>query len=135
MRDLLSRDINTVNMRQGTFDLIIEGSRPFICELKQITEGGLRGFKESEKGFSFTPEQTGEILKMKFPPFVIAFFLTHSGKDCYFLDTEWVKREVTDLKEFDRAIMYFSVRPYPPAKTYAETVKEVIKFVTKDFNR
>lgn len=130
IRDLKSRGINVINMCGGTFDLIVEGKRPFICEVKRITSGGLRGFKESENGFSFTKEQTSEILKMRFPPFVVAFH----QKDFYFLEPDWVKREVTDLKEFETAIMYFSVRPFPPAKTYAEILEEIIKFVTKDSN-
>lgn len=128
IRDLQSRGINVVNIRGGTFDLIIEGKRPFVCEVKRIISGGHRGFKESEKGFSFTKEQTNEILKMRFPPFVIAFH----QRDCYFLEPNWVEREVTDLKEYETAIMYFSVRPFPPAKTYAEILEEVIKFVTED---
>lgn len=125
VRDLQSNGINVVNMRGGTFDLIIEGWRPFVCEVKKITVGGHRGFKENEKGFSFTKEQTSEILKMKFPPFVIAFH----QKECYFLEPDWVKREVTDLKEYDTAILYFSVRPFPSAKTYAEVIEEVTKFI------
>lgn len=127
IRGLQSNRINVVNLRQGTFDLIVEGVRPFVCEVKQITKGGHRGFKEDEKGFSFTPEQTSEILKIKFPPFVVAYY----ENDCYFLDPEWVKREVTDLKEYDKAIMYFSVRPFPPAKTYNEILNEIIEFVTR----
>lgn len=126
IRDLRSNGINVVNMRGGTFDLIVEGRRPFVCEVKRITSGGHRGFKESEKGFSFTKEQTSEILEMKFPPLVIAF----CQKDCYFLEPDWVKREVIDLREYETAIMYFSVRPFPPARTYAEILKEIIKFVT-----
>jgi len=84
IRDLQSSGVNVVNMRGGTFDLIIEGKRPFVCEVKRITTEGHRGFKEMEKGFSFTREQTSEILKMRFPPFVIAFH----QEECYFLEPD-----------------------------------------------
>jgi len=126
IRDLKSKKINVVNLRRGSFDLIVEGIRPFVCEVKKIKKGGHRGFEENEKGFSFTPEQTSEILKMKFPPFVIAYY----RNDYYFLNPKWIKREVTDLKKYKRAIMYFSVRPFPPAKNYNEILREIIKFVT-----
>jgi hypothetical protein len=86
--DLQLSGINVVNMRAGTFDLIIEGKRPFVCEVKRITSKGLRGFQENEKGFKFSKEQTSEILKMKFPPFVVAFH----QKECYFLEPDWVAR-------------------------------------------
>ena len=127
VHDLESKGINVVNLRRGTFDLIVEGTRPFTCEVKQIAEGGLRGFKEDEEGFAFSSEQTKEILKIKFPPFVVAYH----GNDFYFLDPEWVKREVTDLKEFERAIMYFSVRPFPRPQTYDELLSAIVRFVTR----
>jgi hypothetical protein len=124
IQDLKKKNINVVNLRRGSFDLIIEGTRPFLCEIKQITIGGHRGFEENQKGFSFTPEQTREILKMKFPPLVIAYF----KNKYYFLDPEWIKKEVTELEEYKRAIMYFSVRPFPPAKNYNEILYEIVKF-------
>ena len=126
IHDLESRGINVVNLRNGTFDLIVEGVRPFVCEVKQITDAGLRGFREKEKGFTFSSEQTREILKIQFPPFVVAY----SDNDCFFLDPEWVKREVTDLKGYERAIMYFSVRPFPQPKAYDDILSEIVSFVT-----
>jgi len=127
IRDLQSKGINVVNLRGGTFDLIVEGTRPYVCDLKRISSG-LRGFPEDEKGFKFTKEQTKEILKMKFPPFAVAF----DNDDYYFLPPDWVKREVEDLKEFNTAIMMLNIRPFPPAKTYAEILKEIVVFVTSN---
>ena len=126
--DLNSRDINVINLKGGTFDIIIEGNRPFIGEIKRVTQGGHRGFEESEKGFSFTEEQTKEIPKMRFPPFVIAFY----QNDCYFLEPNWVKREVTDLIDYKTAILYFSVRPFPTPLTYSEILEEIIKFIKNE---
>ena len=123
--DLNSQNINVINLKGGTFDIIIEGNRPFIGEIKRVTKGGHRGFEENEKGFSFTEEQTKEIHKMRFPPFVVAFY----QKDCYFLEPDWVKREVADLIEYKTAILYFSVRPFPTPMTYSEIIKEIIKFI------
>jgi hypothetical protein len=127
--DLQSSGINVVNMRGGTFDLVIEGKRPFVCEVKRIKLGGCRGFPEpNAKCFKYSEEQTIEILKMKFPPFVVAFY----QKECYFLEPDWVKENVTDLKEFKVAIMDFNARQFPPAMTYAEVLKEIIKFVSNN---
>ncbi len=125
IRDLDSRGVNVVNLKGGTFDIIIEGNRPIIGEIKRITKGGHRGFEEDEKGFSFTEEQSKEIPKMKFPPFVVAFY----ENEIYFLDPNWVKREVTDLMEYKTAIMYFSVRPFPTPITYSELIEKIIKFI------
>lgn len=117
--------VNVINLKGGTFDIIIEGKRPFIGEIKKITKGGHRGFKENEKGFSFSEEQTKEIPKMRFPPFVVAFY----HNECYFLEPDWVKREVTDLMDYKKAIMYFSIRPFPAATTYSEIIENIIDFI------
>ena len=124
--DLNSRGVSIVNLKGGTFDIIIEGNRPFVGEIKRITVGGFRGFEEDEKGFSFTAEQSKAIPKMKFPPFVVAFY----DNKYYFLTPEWVKREVTDLKEYRTAIMHFSVRPFPTPISYSELVKKIFRYVT-----
>jgi hypothetical protein len=71
-----------------------------------ITGGGKRGFIETEegnkKGFTVTEDQTREILKTKFPIYVLA----NDGHDYYLFDPKWVKFQVEDLKEYDRAIIY-----------------------------
>jgi len=130
IRDLELKNINVVNLRRGSFDLIIEGIRPFICEIKQITKGGHRGFKEDEKGFSFTEPQTNEIPKMKFPPFVVAYY----KNDFYFFNPKWIKKHVTELNKeykYRRAILYDSIRHFPSAKNYNDILLEIIKFVAE----
>ena len=106
IRDLHAKGINVINFKNGTFDLIVEGSNPIILELKMITGGGKRGFVETKegnkKGFTFTEDQTREILKTKFPIYVLA----NDGHDYYLFDPKWVKFQVEDLKEYDRAIIY-----------------------------
>jgi hypothetical protein len=106
IRDLHTKGINVINFKSGTFDLIVEGSNPIILELKMITGGGKRGFIETEagnkKGFTFTEDQTHEILKAKFPIYVLA----NDGHDYYLFDPKWVKSQVEDLKEYERAIIY-----------------------------
>lgn len=106
IRDLHAKGINVINFKSGTFDLLVEGSNPIILELKMITGGGKRGFIETEvgnkKGFTFTEDQTREILKAKFPIYVLA----NDGHDYYLFDPKWVKFQVEDLKEYDRAIIY-----------------------------
>jgi hypothetical protein len=49
----------------------------------------------------------------------------------YFLHPEWVKEQVIDLKEFERAIMYFSVRRFPKPESYEELLNKIVRFVTK----
>ena len=106
IRDLHAKGINVINFKSGTFDLIVEGSNPIILELKMITGGEKRGFIEiaegNKKGFTFTEDQTREILKAKFPIYVLA----NDGHDYYLFDPKWVKFQVEDLKECDRAIIY-----------------------------
>jgi hypothetical protein len=106
IRDLHAKGINVINFKSGTFDLMVEGSNSIILELKMITDGGKRGFIETEegnkKGFTFTEDQTREILKAKFPIYVLA----NDGRDYYLFDPKWVKFQVEDLKEHDKAILY-----------------------------
>jgi len=125
VHDLQKRSINVVNLHGGTFDLIVEGKRPFVCEIKRMAEG--TRFLGDEDGFKFTEEQTKEILRMKFPPFVIAF--TEDDR-YYFLPPDWTKEQVEDLKEYPTAIMMPSARQFPPAKSYAEVLEDILKFVT-----
>ena len=125
IHDLKSRDINVVNLHGGTFDLIVEGKRPFVCEIKRMAEG-IR-FLGDEEGFKFTEDQTREIRNMRFPPFVVAF--TEDGRH-YFLSPDWIKEQVGDLKKYPTAIMMPSARQFPPAKSYQEILEEIIKFVT-----
>ncbi len=106
IRDLHAKGINVINFKSGTFDLLVEGSNPIILELKMITGGGKRDFIETvegnKKGFTFTEDQTREILKAKFPIYV----LTNYGHDYFLFDPKWVKFQVADLKDYDRAIIY-----------------------------
>jgi hypothetical protein len=106
IRDLHAKGINVINFKSGTFDLIVEGSNPIILELKMITGGGKSGFIETEeenkKGFTFTEDQMRELLKTKFPIYVLA----NDGHDYYLFDPKWVKFQVEDLKGHDRAIIY-----------------------------
>ena len=108
IRDLHAKGINVINFKNGTFDLMVEGSNSIILELKMITGGGKRGFIETEegnkKGFTFTEDQTRELLKTKFPIYVLA----NDGHDYYLFDPKWVKFQVEDLKGPDRAIVYES---------------------------
>jgi len=103
----------------------VEGKRPFVCELKRMAKG--TRFLGDEEGFKFTEEQTKEILKMKFPPFVIAF--TEDDR-YYFLSPNWIKEQVGDLKEYPTAILMPSARPFPPAKSRAEIIEDIVKFVS-----
>ena len=136
IRDLHAKGINVINFKNGTFDLIVEGSNPIILELKMITGGGKRGFVETKegnkKGFTFTEDQTREILKTKFPIYVLA----NDGHDYYLFDPKWVKFQVEDLKEYDRAMIYESrwkdtewnvVSPL----TYDVAINNIVKIVNR----
>jgi hypothetical protein len=108
IRDLHAKGINVINFKKGTFDLLVEGSNPIILELKMITAGGKKGFIETEEGnkkeFTFTEDQTRELKKTKFPIYVLA----NDGHNYYLFDPKWVKSQVEDLKESDKAIIYES---------------------------
>lgn len=92
--------------------MIVEGKRPFICELKRMAKG--TRFLGDEEGFKLTEEQTKEISRMKFPLFVMAF--TEDGR-YYFLPPNWIKEQVEDLQEYPTAIMMSAARQFPPAKS------------------
>lgn len=134
IRDLLTKRINGINLKSGTFDLLIEGNYPTILELKIITGGGKRGFVETEegnmKGFTFTPDQTREILKMKFPIYVLA----KDGNDYYLFEPKWVKKQVIDLKDYNRAIIYefrWNEKKYGIVQpiTYNHAINKIAKVV------
>jgi hypothetical protein len=108
VRDLQAKGINVINFKSGTFDLMVEDDNPIILELKMITGGGKRGFLETEegnkKGFTFTEDQTRELLKTKFPIYILA----NDGSDYYLFDPKWVKFQVEELKRHDKSIVYES---------------------------
>jgi hypothetical protein len=136
IRDLQAKGINVINFKNGTFNLIVEGSNPIILELKMITGGGKRGFigaeEENKKGFTFTEDQTRELLKTKFPIYVLA----NDGHNYYLFDPKWVKFQVEDLKRYDRTVIYESrwndkdwniVLPI----TYDVAINNIVKIVSR----
>jgi hypothetical protein len=136
IRDLHAKGINVINFKSGTFDLLVEGSNPIILDLKMIIGGGKSGFigaeKENKKGFTFTEDQTRELLKTKFPIYVLA----NDGHNYYLFDPKWVKFQVEDLKRYDRAIIYESrwndtdwnsVSPI----TYDVAINNIVKIVSR----
>ena len=90
IRDLHAKGINVINFKSGTFDFLVEGSNPIILELKMITGGGKRGFIGTEegnkKGFTFTEDQMRELLKTRFPIYVLA----NDEHNYYLFDPKWV---------------------------------------------
>ena len=136
IRDLQAKGINVINFKSGTFDLMVEGSNSILLELKMITGGGKRGFIETEegnkKGFNFTEDQTRELLKTKFPIYVLA----NDGHDYYLFDPKWVKFQVEDLKGYDRAIVYEfrwndkDWNSVPPI-TYDVAINNIVKIVNR----
>ena len=136
IRDLQAKGINVINFKSGTFDLMVEGSNSILLELKMITSGGARGLIETEegnkKGFSFTEDQTRELLKTKFPVYVLA----NDGRDYYLFDPKWVRFQVEDLKGYDRAIVYEfrwndkDWNSVPPI-TYDVGINNIVKIVSR----
>jgi hypothetical protein len=47
---------------------------------------------------------------------------------CHFFYPEWINKEVTDpeLKMYVKAIMYDSVRQFPPAKNYNDLLMKLL---------
>ena len=136
IRDLQAKGINVINFKNGTFNLIVEGSNPIILELKMITSGGKRGFIETgeknKKGFTFTEDQMRELLKTRFPIYVLA----NDEHNYYLFDPKWVKFQVEDLKGRDRATIYESrwndtdwnaVSPI----TYDVAINNIVKIVSR----
>jgi len=136
IRDLQAKGINVINFKSGTFNLIVEGNNPIILELKMITDGGKRGVvkteKENKKGFTFTEDQMRELLKTRFPIYVLA----NDEHNYYLFDPKWVKFQVEDLKGRDRAIIdesrwndtdWNAVSPI----TYDVAINNIVKIVSR----
>jgi hypothetical protein len=102
IRDLHAKGTNVINLKNGTFDLLIEGSNPIILELKMITNNAKKGYTETttetKKGFTFTEDQIHELLKTRFPIYVLA----NDGHNYYLFDPKWMKTQVEDLKGQDK---------------------------------
>lgn len=105
IRDFHAKGVNVINLQNGTFDLLVEGSNPMILELKIITNTAKKSYPgnmgENKKGFSFTEDQIHELLKTQFPIYVLA----NDGHNYYLFDPKWVKAQVKDLKGQDKAIL------------------------------
>jgi hypothetical protein len=136
IRDLLSKGINVINFKTGTFDLMVEGDNPIILDLKMITSGAKKGYIETEegnkKGFTLTEDQTRELKKTKFPIYVLA----NDGHDYYLFDPKWVKFQVQELKEDSRAMIHESRwndkdwNNVPPM-TYDVAINNILKIVNR----
>jgi len=126
IRDLRKKGINVVNLHRGTFDLIIEGNRPYIVELKRMRDKPIGVWEEGNKGFTFTEEQTEEISNMKFPPIVIAF---EKNKN-YLLTPEWVQEEVSGRLEHGTAILSIKYCDFPKPLTYEKLIEEITRLTT-----
>lgn len=126
IQDLRQRGINVANLHKGTFDLIIEGARPYVAELKRMRDKPIGVWDEGNRGFTFTEEQTEEISNMKFPPVVIAF-----GKDeHYLLSPEWVQEEVSARLEHGTAILSLKHCDFPNPLNYEELIEEIVRLTT-----
>lgn len=118
--------INVVNLHGGTFDLIIEGNRPYIIEIKKIRDKPIGVWDEENRGFIFSKEQTKEISRMKFPPIVVAF-----EKDKYYLlPPEWVQEEVKCRLEHGTAILSIKYCEFPSSLTYEKLIEELMRLTT-----
>lgn len=123
IRDLRKRGINAVNLHRGTFDLIVEGNRPYVVELKRIREKPIGVYDEGNKGFRFTEEQTEEISNMEFPPVVIAF----EGEEYYLLTPDWIQEEVGGRLEHGTAILSFKYCQFPNSLTYEQLLEKLVR--------
>jgi len=136
VRDLQAKGVNVISFKSGTFDLIVEGSNPILLELKMITDVAKRGFIDArdgnKKGFTFTEDQMRELLKTRFPIYVLA----NDEHNYYLFDPKWVKFQVEDLKGRDRAIIdesrwndtdWNAVSPI----TYDVAINNIVKIVSR----
>jgi hypothetical protein len=136
-KDLENRGINVVCLGENaTFDLIIEGDRPYVVELKRVMSPppGLP-WEKKERGFRFTETQHSEIAKMKFPPLVLAF----DEKGYYWFDPALVKREVKERDAYKKAIFASGPKTETPEfeviynnpLTYEDLLKKLEAFVKR----
>ncbi len=136
IRDLHAKGINVINFKNGTFDLLVEDGNALILELKMITADAKRGGMKTEggtkKGFTLTEDQVHEILKTRFPIYVLA----NDGHNYYLFDPKWLKSQVQNLKDHAQAILYESRwndsdwSSVPPI-TYDEAINTILKIVQR----
>lgn len=105
IRDLQAKGVNVINLKNGTFDALIEGDNPMILELKMITTTTKKGYtqtkNENTKGFTLTEDQVHELLKTRFPIYVLA----NDGHHYYLFDPKWMKTQVQNRKAQDNTII------------------------------
>jgi len=93
IRDLQAKRINVINLRKGTFDTLVDGTNPFLLELKVIKETERQEFKKEEPLFEYTEDQCDEIPKAKFPVYVLAKY----DNDYFLFNPKWVRKHVKML--------------------------------------
>ena len=118
--------INVINLHGGTFDLIIEGNRPYIVEIKYMRDKPIGPYDEGNRGFILSEAQTEEICQMKFPPVVVAFEETKY----YLLSSEWVQEEVKCRLEHGTAILSLKYCEFPNPLTYEKLIEELVRLTT-----
>ena len=126
IEDIENRGFNVINLGNGTFDLIIEGKRPYLVELK-IMKDSPRGFIEPDNfGFTFSNQQTMEISKTKYPPIVLAFDMDSKRDKNHLLMPEWVKEETEGRLGFDTAILSTKFCDFPKPIKYSELINKLL---------
>jgi hypothetical protein len=104
IRDLQAKKINVINFHKGTFDTLVDGTNPFLLEMKVIKETGRQEFKKEEPLFEYTEDQCNEIPKAKFPVYVLAKY----DNDYFLFNPKWVRKHIKMLTvddRYDRAII------------------------------
>ena len=127
IQHLLKKDINSINLGNGTFDLIVEGNRPYIVEFKKLQILSLKENLVKNRGFFFTATQIKAISKMKFPPIVIAFDLFLDEN--YLFPPLWVQKEVVCREKYGEVLITTYFCEFPPSVTFEELINKISRFI------
>ena len=125
-RPIYFKGITAISLGSGTFDLIIEGDKQNLVELKMISYNLGGEYDPYNKGIIFSENQTKTISRMKFPPIVVAY--DYYSKDNYLIPPQSLKREFPIYPSGHKAILYCNYDYFPKAIKYKNLLEELSKY-------
>jgi len=124
--DLYLKGITAHNLGSGIFDLLVEGDKQQLVELKRVSYNFKGEYDPFYRGIVFSENQTKVISRMKYPPVVIAY-------DCYtnesyLITPKWLKNEFPIYPSGHKATIYVNSSNFPKAMEYSTLLDELHRY-------
>lgn len=130
--DLFNRGVIAHSLGSGTFDLILEGDKQQLVEIKRILYNLDGGFDPFNKGILFSKNQTKILSRMKFPPLVVAYDCYNNNS--YLLSPKLIKTEFPIYPHGCEAILYCKSKYFPKPTPYENLLIELPRYCTSWYN-